>query len=67
MTAEQLTADQHLERIKGHGRDLAAALSAASDAGVSPALILPQLMLIFRGQFGQPPAELLAQIAKAQQ
>lgn len=61
--AAELTPEQHLERVKSTAGELAAALREASDAGVSHALILPQLMLIFRTSFGPPPPELLAALA----
>lgn len=58
----ELTDQEHVERIKSHAAELANALRAASDAGVSHSIILPQLMLIFRSSFGEPPAGLLASI-----
>lgn len=46
----------HLAHVEAKARQLADALSAASDAGVSPALIMPRLMLVFREAFGAMPA-----------
>lgn len=59
----ELTPQEHLELVKESANELATRLRAASDAGVSPALILPQLMLIFRSSFGAPPPELLSMLA----
>ena len=44
-----------LARVDEQAAALAGTLAAASDAGVSHALILPRLMLAFRGAFGEPP------------
>lgn len=38
----------HIETIKAKARDLADALVAAKTAGVSEALILPELITVFR-------------------
>lgn len=50
-----LTPEQHLLRVDEHARLLAETLRDASDAGVSHALILPRLMLVFRSAFGEMP------------
>lgn len=50
------TAGDHVERVKSDARQLAESLLRANDAGVSHALILPQLMLVFREVFGEMPA-----------
>lgn len=42
--------------IDAQARELAVTLREASDAGVSHALILPRLILVFRESFGEPPA-----------
>lgn len=63
MDAPELSPQEHLELVKASANELATRLRAASDAGVSPALILPQLMLIFRSSFGAPPPELLSMLA----
>lgn len=55
MATDGLSPVEHVDRIKRRAAALAEALREANDAGVSPALILPQLMLIFRGQFGELP------------
>lgn len=55
MNAPELTKAEHMERIKAKATELADALRDASDAGVSQALILPQLMLVFKQSFGEPP------------
>lgn len=54
--AEGKTAGDHIEEIKRDATRLAETLRAASDAGVSHALILPQLALVFREVFGEMPA-----------
>jgi hypothetical protein len=41
--------------VKEDAKRLAETLRDASDAGVSHALILPQLMLVFREAFGAMP------------
>jgi hypothetical protein len=51
-----LTQDEHLAEIRARCAELAVALREASDAGVSHALIIPQLMLVFRDAFGELPA-----------
>lgn len=51
-----MSADEYLERVKRDASTLAVTLREASDAGVSHALILPQLMLVFREAFGELPA-----------
>lgn len=50
------TPADHLERVKRDATTLAESLRVASDAGVSHALILPQLVLVFRDAFGEMPA-----------
>lgn len=55
LTAPALTPQQHLERVKRDATALAETLREASDAGVSHALILPQLVLVFRTAFGEMP------------
>lgn len=54
--ARELTPAEHLQAVKRNADVLAASLVAASDAGVSQAVILPQLMLAFRQAFGEMPA-----------
>lgn len=51
-----LTPQQHLEQVRRDATALAETLRDASDAGVSHALILPQLVLVFRQAFGEMPA-----------
>lgn len=51
-----LTPAEHLERVRRDTTALAETLREASDAGVSHALILPQLVLVFRQAFGEMPA-----------
>jgi hypothetical protein len=50
-----LTPQQHLDAVKRDAAALAETLRDASDAGVSHALILPQLVLVFREAFGEMP------------
>lgn len=49
------TAQEWLEQVKTDTAKLATTLQAASEAGVSHALILPQLLLVFREAFGEMP------------
>lgn len=49
-------AQEHLDAVKRDTDRLAATLREAADAGVSHALILPQLVLAFREAFGEMPA-----------
>lgn len=56
------TPAEHVARVKQSAERLAADLVAASDAGVSHALILPQLVLVFREAFGDIPAGVLPQL-----
>jgi hypothetical protein len=51
-----LTETEWLALVDTRATELAGALRDASDAGVSHALILPRLMLVFRQVFGEPPA-----------
>lgn len=51
-----MTPEQHIAAVKRDAALLAESLRAASDAGVSHALILPQLVLVFREKFGEMPA-----------
>jgi hypothetical protein len=46
---------ERVERIRTLASALATELRDASDAGVSHAVILPQLVLIFRQVFGEMP------------
>lgn len=54
MTPEEV--DAHIERVKRDATALAETLREVSDAGVPTALILPQLVLVFRSSFGEMPA-----------
>jgi hypothetical protein len=54
MTSEEVNA--YIERVKADATALAETLREASDAGVPTALILPQLVLVFRTSFGEMPA-----------
>jgi len=54
--AEGKTAGDYIEEVKRDATRLANTLREASDAGVSHALILPQLVLVFREVFGEMPA-----------
>jgi hypothetical protein len=49
------TTAEHLERITAQATALAESLREATDDGVSNALILPRLVLVFRQSFGEPP------------
>lgn len=53
--APALSPQQWLERVKRDATVLAETLREASDAGVSHAIILPQLVLVFRQSFGEIP------------
>lgn len=55
-TLHVLTPQEHLDAVKRDAATLAVTLRDASDAGVSHALILPQLVLVFREAFGEMPA-----------
>lgn len=59
-----LTQQQHLEKIRADCGALATTLQEASDAGISHALILPQLVLVFRRAFGEMPAGLQRNLAE---
>lgn len=50
------TPQDYIEAVKRDATQLAETLKTASDAGVSHALILPQLVLVFREVFGEMPA-----------
>jgi hypothetical protein len=54
--ATPYTHDEWIARVEEQARELAVSLRDASDAGVSHALILPRLVLVFRQSFGEPPA-----------
>lgn len=45
---EAVRVQQLLEAVRVQARELAAALGAAQDAGVSPAVLLPELVAVFR-------------------
>lgn len=51
-----LSVQQHLAKVSADATRLAETLRDASDAGVPHALILPQLVLVFREAFGEMPA-----------
>lgn len=53
--SEFVSPPEHLGRVRRDAQQLAETLMAAADAGVSNALILPQLVLIFRQVFGEMP------------
>lgn len=53
--SEPLSAAEHVEAVKAHGQVFFAALRDASDAGVSHAILLPQLVLVYRQVFGSMP------------
>jgi hypothetical protein len=46
---------EFLERVKADAATLAVSLREATDAGVKPMLIMPQLVLVFREAFGEMP------------
>lgn len=50
----------HVGEVEAAARVLADKLNAASDAGVSPALILPRMVLVFREVFGELPPNLIS-------
>lgn len=58
-----MTPQEHLDLVKRNATQLAESLRDASDAGVSHALILPQLIIVFREAFGEMPPNLAAQLA----
>lgn len=51
-----MTEEEHVAQLEQDVAVFAAHLTAAQEAGVSHALILPRLMLAFRASFGEPPA-----------
>lgn len=53
-----LTQAEHVALVQSSARELAGRLRDATDAGVSHAIILPQLVLVFREVFGELPAGL---------
>lgn len=58
----------YIEQVRSQAAELAETLRDAVEAGVSHALILPQLVLVFRDAFGEMPpqvGELLAAAASA--
>jgi hypothetical protein len=52
-------AQRYIELIRREAASLAETLRNASDAGVSHALILPQLILVFREAFGEMPPNMM--------
>lgn len=52
---DELTAEQHVAGLEQAVEDFARRLTAAQDAGVSHAILLPRMMLAFRRSFGEPP------------
>ena len=52
---KELSELEHVELVKEKAGDLCRALTEASDAGVSQALLLPELMVVFR-DFGMLPS-----------
>jgi hypothetical protein len=56
MTAEADEQARRVERLEELVGEFARELTAAQDAGVSHAVLLPRLMLAFRAHFGEPPA-----------
>lgn len=55
MSAAALTAEEHVAGLEAAVEDFARRLTAAQEAGVSHAIILPRLMLAFRRSFGELP------------
>lgn len=51
-----LSPQEHLAAVRRDATVLANTLRDASDAGLSHAVILPQLVLVFRQAFGEMPA-----------
>lgn len=54
-----------VERVRTEGTALAETLRTAVESGVSHAIILPQLMIVFRDAFGTMPPEVAGMIAEA--
>lgn len=54
--AVELTQQDHIAAVRANAKMLALSLREATDAGVSHAVILPQLVLAFREEFGEMPA-----------
>lgn len=48
MSELELTAEEHVGLVREKAEQLSAALVAATEAGVSPALIMPELMAVFK-------------------
>lgn len=55
---------RYIERVRREAASLAETLRDASDAGVSHALILPQLILVFREAFGEMPPNMMQALAQ---
>lgn len=55
MSVGALEAEAHLALVEERAKLLAETLREAADAGVSHALILPRLVLVFREAFGEMP------------
>lgn len=53
--SNELTQADRISRIRDRATDLASELRDATDAGVSHAVILPQLLIVFREVFGEMP------------
>lgn len=52
-----MTEAEHVAAVEAHARDLCASLHAATEAGVSSALVLPALIGVFR-EAGMIPQDL---------
>jgi len=51
----ELAPEERVARLEELVGEFARELTAAQDAGVSHAILLPRLMLAFRQHFGEPP------------
>lgn len=51
-----LTDEEHVAGLEASVAEFARLLTAAQDAGVSHAILLPRMMLAFRRSFGELPA-----------
>ena len=55
MNGRELTPEEHVAGLELAVEEFAAKLTAAQDAGVSHAILLPRMLLAFRRSFGEPP------------
>ena len=54
---------RHLDDVRRHATLLAGSLKDASEAGIPPGIIVPQLVVVFRQMFGEMPPQLVQQLS----